>query len=55
MKSEHTKSTNYNPVTLHGYKYPFYEDYYDHEDAIITLDRIWCSNEGPLGTSDGNS
>ncbi|CAD6221647.1 unnamed protein product [Miscanthus lutarioriparius] len=53
MKSEHTKSTNYNPVTLHGYKYPFYEDYYDHEDAIITLDRIWCSNEGPLGTSDG--
>ncbi|CAD6221642.1 unnamed protein product [Miscanthus lutarioriparius] len=55
MKSEHTKSTNYNPVTLHGYKYPFYEDYNDHEDTIITLDRIWCSNEGPLGTSDGNS
>ena len=53
MKSEHTKSTNYNPVTLHGYKYPFYEDYYDHEDTIITLDRIWCSNEGPLSTSDG--
>jgi len=53
MKSEHTKSTNYNPVTLHGYKYPFYEDYYDHEDTIITLDRIWCSNESPLSTSDG--
>jgi hypothetical protein len=52
MKSEHTNSTEYNPVTLHGYKYPFYEDDYDHQDTIITLDMVWCSNEGPLGTSD---
>ncbi|KAK3147082.1 hypothetical protein QOZ80_3BG0277840 [Eleusine coracana subsp. coracana] len=53
MSTKHTGLNYHNPRTMIGYNYLFWEEIFSDGEHKVTVDRIWISNEGPLGSSDG--